>query len=288
MTFGPGRAAGELSYQLQGVASRREYLTTTAAMLLTLLGEETVVTSTWLDADAGRADVVVFPMCVSDTQRAAQLLHVADDHPTVQSYLRDFACRTSVEPRRVSDLVTHAELRRTKAYAEHLRPAGAEYQISILTGRVNATGMRGWVLNRSRSDFSDAERDLAVALQPMLWLLESAVGDNRLHELTTQPQRTAEPSPMTLRELEVLRLVGNGLTAAAIGRLLRISDRTVRKHLENAYRKLGCSDRLLAVQRAQQLELIPTRGQSAVAHAPNSVQQRPAPTPVLRETAYLP
>jgi DNA-binding CsgD family transcriptional regulator len=30
----------------------------------------------------------------------------------------------------------------------------------------------------------------------------------------------------------------------------------VRKHLENAYRKLGCHDRLVAVQRAQSLGII--------------------------------
>jgi len=70
--------------------------------------------------------------------------------------------------------------------------------------------------------------------------------------------------------LEVLRHVGAGLTADAIGHLLRISGRTVRKHLENAYRKLGCHDRLLAVQHARTLGLLEelpapgrSRGQAA-------------------------
>ncbi len=56
---------------------------------------------------------------------------------------------------------------------------------------------------------------------------------------------------LTLREAEILGYLARGLTASAIGRLLRISDRTVSKHLENAYRKLDCGDRLVAVRRIE-------------------------------------
>jgi DNA-binding NarL/FixJ family response regulator len=62
---------------------------------------------------------------------------------------------------------------------------------------------------------------------------------------------------LTAREVQVLRHVGTGLTAEAVARLLRISDRTVHKHLENAYRKLDRHDRLLAVDRARELGILP-------------------------------
>nr|WP_269811082.1 LuxR C-terminal-related transcriptional regulator [Kineosporia rhizophila] len=52
---------------------------------------------------------------------------------------------------------------------------------------------------------------------------------------------------VTSRELEVLSLVAAGLTAAAVARRCGISTRTVHKHLEHAYTKLGCHDRLSAV-----------------------------------------
>ena len=52
---------------------------------------------------------------------------------------------------------------------------------------------------------------------------------------------------VTSREIEVLSLVGMGLTAAAVARRCGISIRTVHKHLEHAYAKLGCHDRLSAV-----------------------------------------
>jgi DNA-binding CsgD family transcriptional regulator len=52
---------------------------------------------------------------------------------------------------------------------------------------------------------------------------------------------------LTDRENEVLLLVASGRTAARIGRELRISERTVHKHLENVYLKLGVHDRISAV-----------------------------------------
>ena len=48
---------------------------------------------------------------------------------------------------------------------------------------------------------------------------------------------------LTGREAEVLRLVAAGLTNAAIGERLVVSERTVERHLSNAYVKLGLTGR---------------------------------------------
>lgn len=61
---------------------------------------------------------------------------------------------------------------------------------------------------------------------------------------------------LTLREHEVLALLAAGYTAGRIGRRLRISERTVHKHLENIYGKLEVHDRLAAVLRAADLGLV--------------------------------
>ena len=61
---------------------------------------------------------------------------------------------------------------------------------------------------------------------------------------------------LTEREFAVLRLPGAGLTAQAIARRLTTSPRTVHKHLEHLYRKLGVRDRLMAVQRARDVGLL--------------------------------
>jgi DNA-binding NarL/FixJ family response regulator len=63
-------------------------------------------------------------------------------------------------------------------------------------------------------------------------------------------------TPLTPREHAVLDHLSAGLTAKAIARRLAISPRTVNKHLESTYRKLGARDRLTATLTAQRLGLI--------------------------------
>lgn len=68
----------------------------------------------------------------------------------------------------------------------------------------------------------------------------------RLFTAVRRPPREA----LSPRELEVLRLVGRGLTNADIGRRLYISEATVKTHLLRAFAKLGVSDRTAAVTTA--------------------------------------
>ena len=55
--------------------------------------------------------------------------------------------------------------------------------------------------------------------------------------------RASEPTQPTARELEILALVAEGLTNAQIARRLRVSDNTVKFHLQNLYLKLGVRNR---------------------------------------------
>jgi predicted ATPase/DNA-binding CsgD family transcriptional regulator len=71
----------------------------------------------------------------------------------------------------------------------------------------------------------------------------------------------AEPPPgeitvLSARELEVLRLVAEGLTDAQIAEELYLSTRTVNAHLRSVYRKLGAGSRAAAVKRGSELGLI--------------------------------
>jgi NarL family two-component system response regulator LiaR len=58
------------------------------------------------------------------------------------------------------------------------------------------------------------------------------------------------------RELEVLRLIANGLTNAAIAEQLVISEKTVKKHISNILSKLHLLDRTQAAVLAWQQGLM--------------------------------
>jgi DNA-binding NarL/FixJ family response regulator len=68
--------------------------------------------------------------------------------------------------------------------------------------------------------------------------------------------RVAEPSPLSGRECEVLRLVGRGLSNAEIGAELFVSEATVKTYLLRSFRKLGVSDRTAAVMTAMERGLL--------------------------------
>jgi len=57
---------------------------------------------------------------------------------------------------------------------------------------------------------------------------------------------------LTARESEVLRLVSHGLSNVQVARELNLSERTIAKHLERVYSKLGVSSRTAAVARVRE------------------------------------
>ncbi|MGH3865342.1 MAG: response regulator transcription factor [Pseudonocardiaceae bacterium] len=73
---------------------------------------------------------------------------------------------------------------------------------------------------------------------------------------SAQTEEARKRARLTIRELDILTLVGDGLSAQQIARLRRISVRTVRKHLEHVCEKLEFHDRQLAVNKARQIGLL--------------------------------
>jgi LuxR family maltose regulon positive regulatory protein len=62
--------------------------------------------------------------------------------------------------------------------------------------------------------------------------------------------------PLTERELEVLRLLVDGASNAAIAARLVVTVGTVKKHVHNVCSKLGAQNRTQAIARARALQLL--------------------------------
>jgi DNA-binding NarL/FixJ family response regulator len=81
-------------------------------------------------------------------------------------------------------------------------------------------------------------------------LLSPSVTRRVIQEVTRHHRRvphSAELERLTQRELEVLRLVAEGLTNAEIAARLYVSEATVKTHTSNVLAKLGLRDRVQAV-----------------------------------------
>jgi LuxR family transcriptional regulator, maltose regulon positive regulatory protein len=93
----------------------------------------------------------------------------------------------------------------------------------------------------------------------VLRAIDDFLGDNRS---LTLPQDTAQPSTEPLsgllsqRELEVLRLITEGLSNQNIADKLVISVGTVKTHLSRIYSKLEVRSRTQAIARARELGLL--------------------------------
>lgn len=95
-----------------------------------------------------------------------------------------------------------------------------------------------WLDRRTRP-FSRQDLELLSLIAPILQRI--------VRESTTQPL----PAGLTLAERRVLQHVATGLSNEEIAARLFVAHSTVRKHLENAYRKLGVTNRVAAVGRFQ-------------------------------------
>lgn len=95
-----------------------------------------------------------------------------------------------------------------------------------------------WMARRTTS-FTQRDRALLVLVAPALERL-----------LRGWPM-SALPPALTVQERRVLLHVAEGLSNAEIADRLVVAPSTVRKHLENAYRKLGVTNRLAALHAVQ-------------------------------------
>jgi DNA-binding CsgD family transcriptional regulator len=83
-----------------------------------------------------------------------------------------------------------------------------------------------------------------------------AVPDSKQLSQLSAAMASRPHNPLTAREIEVLSLVATGKTNRAIAQELRISEKTVARHVSNIFTKLGLSSRAAATAYAYQHDLV--------------------------------
>ncbi len=105
-------------------------------------------------------------------------------------------------------------------------------------------GASGYVLKDSTAD---AIISSIVAVMSGEKVMASAVANRVLEMLTGTTTPKEFYDGLTNREIEILKLLANGMANKQIAYRLKISEKTVRNHVSNTYEKLGIYDRSQAV-----------------------------------------
>jgi len=188
-----------------------------------------------LIGDPGRASVATDVYALAATVYTMLSGHAPHEHPGGQA--RVLPLEDPSIPRSLADLLARALSPDEKVRFHTARQLGAALQDVERQLGLASTAMV--LVDPPRRETSE---QTPAMLQPLLALLD--------HECSVPAPAPApaEADLLTGRELSVLHLLSEGCTATAIAHRLGISPRTVHVHLQNVYRKLGVSDRLVAVR----------------------------------------
>jgi DNA-binding response OmpR family regulator len=186
---------------------------------------------------------------------------VVDDEATVRRVLAEHLGRGGWDVREAADGEAALEA------AAHERPAAVVLDVRL-------PGISGWEVCRElRSRFGDSVAVLFVSGERVEsmdrvagfllggddYLVKPFAPSELLARLDRAVRRTPADgggSPLTRRELEVLRLLAEGRRQPEIARELVISQKTVGTHIEHIFGKLGVHSRAEAVAVAYRNRLI--------------------------------
>jgi len=186
----------------------------------------------------GQTSYADYPSGVLDPATQADFAAHVHEHPLVNHY----RATGTGEPVMISDFLSLERFHRLGLYAEFFRAISVEHQIAVSLPGADQQVI-GVALSRSGRDFSGQDRALLSVLRgPLIAALLRARSRQRA-------ARALGTAGLTDREIAILQLVAAGRTNSAIAHQFGLSPRTVAKHLEHVYRKLGVTSRAAAVSR---------------------------------------
>ena len=217
-----------------------------------------------------------------------QLGVICDSHPmwldAVEQVLRRIGIRVVGKTTSTSEALSMVEEHRPELLITEIEGAGGELSGLGLIEHCRAAvpSVRPIVLSMHQ----DAQMiDAALVAGASAYVvktahpedLASAVRQAFSHSVYLAGRRNLAPAPveastqvedepgLTRRELEILRLVAEGHSNAQLGRMLWVTEQTVKFHLSNIYRKLDVANRTEASRWAQLHGLLDGRGTTETA-----------------------
>jgi DNA-binding CsgD family transcriptional regulator len=131
--------------------------------------------------------------------------------------------------------------------------SGAPYELA--RGRIALARALG-LLGRVGAAMEETQRALDVLIE-LHAELEISRAKALMQELSaTSGKPSPSPAGLTAREIEVLRLVADGLNNQVIAERLFLSEHTVHRHVANIFNKLSVSSRAAAVAKAARRGLL--------------------------------
>lgn len=196
------------------------------------------------DLHSGKRSVIgVRPGSVGADERAAFDRHFYE-HPLGRYH----AAERGACAHRITDSMPQAHFVETALYNDYYRRVSLTHALALPL-RMDGHEMASFVLNRQGRDFDPRELALLdVMRRPLQRLFE--IADARQPRTPTLEGPTLARFQLTPREGEVLQWVAAGKTDADVALQLGCSPRTVHKHLQRVYVKLGVETRTAAVMRA--------------------------------------
>jgi len=219
---------------------------------LARLAPSELTTLSLCDLRGGRRHVIGLPAGAIGNEARASFDRHFNEHPLVRYHARE----RGPHAHRITDSVPFGVFRHTALYDEYYRAIGIDHALALPV-HVSDSWLVSFVLNRTGRDFSDREvalldqvRGCVGGLFRRTRLLERAQQAWALQEGgAPEAPALARFAGLSEREHEVLRWVAAGKTDRDIAAILAISHRTVHKHLQSVYAKLGVETRTAAVMR---------------------------------------
>ncbi len=189
---------------------------------------------------AGIRDAVLYSDAPPDLLQAIDRELVYEDHPLVRHALN------SQSPFLISDL-TNSPMHQGERWTELLADVVKSGEGLVIPIWRNEEPLAGFNLGGQKPDTSGLTRALlqVVGHAAIERALELRQGKGASAGLT-----------LTVRETQCLRYVAIGHSDAEIGKMLGISPRTVRFHVDSAKTKLGVSTRVQAIAKALRERII--------------------------------